>query len=353
MKLCFKQQYGFSIVELMVAMLIGLILMLGVTQLYVSSKQTARTNTALARVQETGRFAIETLSYSIRNAGYKGNCISLAQYRAFPLDSADNRLNINVPITVYKSGTTYLKGDQQVEGSDGLLVNYTMPGVTYYGVETNAMKGVIKTGEAPSAKLAKGINNYSKSSPLIVSSSAGCDVFVNGADKGSYEFYQYGKESESRWSNDYRIYFDVLPLVSEYYYIAVNSEGNPALFRDEYKVIDNSLVTERQELLEGVVELKMEYGIDENRDRIIDRYVSLDDMKQPADWGNVVAVRVYMVVTGDKNTVDENITLKLPVDIFPDKDNNFFKVVNGALTVKDKRMAQVFISTIAIRNKLP
>lgn len=65
-----KFQKGFSIVELMIALVIGLLLMTGVIQVFISSKQTYATNEAMARLQENGRFALEFIARSARIAGY-------------------------------------------------------------------------------------------------------------------------------------------------------------------------------------------------------------------------------------------------------------------------------------------
>jgi type IV pilus assembly protein PilW len=60
---------GFSLVELMVAMVIGLIITFAVVQIFTTSRTTYQTDEGLARVQENGRFAVEFLSNDIRQAG--------------------------------------------------------------------------------------------------------------------------------------------------------------------------------------------------------------------------------------------------------------------------------------------
>src|SRR3990172_12930451 len=67
-----KSQQGLSLVELMVAISVGLILLAGVLQIFISSKQTYRVNDALARLQENGRYAMYLLSKDIRMAGFTG-----------------------------------------------------------------------------------------------------------------------------------------------------------------------------------------------------------------------------------------------------------------------------------------
>lgn len=72
-----KYQHGMSLIELMVALLISSILTLGVLQLFENTSASDRTNTAIARVQENGRVALEIIGGDARRAGYQG-CNSAA-----------------------------------------------------------------------------------------------------------------------------------------------------------------------------------------------------------------------------------------------------------------------------------
>lgn len=62
---------GISLIELMIAMTIGLLIALGVTQAYLSGLGTQRAQTDVSRAQESGRFAFEILARSLRKAGYR------------------------------------------------------------------------------------------------------------------------------------------------------------------------------------------------------------------------------------------------------------------------------------------
>lgn len=66
------RQLGFSLVELMVALLLGVILTSGVISVFVTSKTTYNVNNALGQVQEGGRFALTTLQPILAMAGYAG-----------------------------------------------------------------------------------------------------------------------------------------------------------------------------------------------------------------------------------------------------------------------------------------
>jgi len=61
-----------TLIEIMIALLIGAFLLGGVLQIFVSSKQTNRMQENLSRLQENGRFAMNFLTRDIRMAGYWG-----------------------------------------------------------------------------------------------------------------------------------------------------------------------------------------------------------------------------------------------------------------------------------------
>jgi len=65
-----RAQHGFTIVELMIAITVGLVLSAGVLQLFVRTTKINLAQDNLSRLQETGRFAMEYLSRDIRMAGY-------------------------------------------------------------------------------------------------------------------------------------------------------------------------------------------------------------------------------------------------------------------------------------------
>ena len=78
-----KKPSGFSLIELMIAITVGLILVAIIAQIYVGSSQTYRTQDDLARLQEDGRYAIESISRSLRLAGYRSD-ITQAYTTSFP-----------------------------------------------------------------------------------------------------------------------------------------------------------------------------------------------------------------------------------------------------------------------------
>jgi type IV pilus assembly protein PilW len=67
-----RLQSGVTLIELMVALTLGLILTAAAIQVFVANKSTYRLTNALSQVQENGRYAMQQLAHDIRMAGYFG-----------------------------------------------------------------------------------------------------------------------------------------------------------------------------------------------------------------------------------------------------------------------------------------
>lgn len=63
---------GFTLVELMVAMLLGLVVIAGVSSVFLSNQRVYRTNRALSDVQDSARVAFEMMARDIRTSGLSG-----------------------------------------------------------------------------------------------------------------------------------------------------------------------------------------------------------------------------------------------------------------------------------------
>jgi type IV pilus assembly protein PilW len=64
-----RRQGGFSLIELMVALVLGLVLIGGVINIFVTNQQAFRTNENLARLQENARISFELTAREMRQAG--------------------------------------------------------------------------------------------------------------------------------------------------------------------------------------------------------------------------------------------------------------------------------------------
>lgn len=108
-KLCCKEirhckQPGFTLIEILIALVIGTFIIGGVIQLFSSSKQSSRMLNSLARMQENGRFAMEFIVRDIRMMGFK-TCLSETIPTALN-GTNDNGLNASDSLSIQMSLTT-------------------------------------------------------------------------------------------------------------------------------------------------------------------------------------------------------------------------------------------------------
>lgn len=64
-------QLGFTLVELLIAMVVGLFMILVIASVFLGSKQTYRIQDNNSRIQENGRYVMENLGRTLRIAGYR------------------------------------------------------------------------------------------------------------------------------------------------------------------------------------------------------------------------------------------------------------------------------------------
>ena len=65
-----KTQRGLSLIELLIAMLIGLFLLTGIATSYLSSKNSSNKRDELTKLEDNGRLALEVLTQAIEHTGY-------------------------------------------------------------------------------------------------------------------------------------------------------------------------------------------------------------------------------------------------------------------------------------------
>jgi type IV pilus assembly protein PilW len=80
----YRSQKGFSLIEMMLALGLGLIVVTGIVQLFIGNSQSSSVISGQARLQENARFAFEFISSAARRAGYFG-CIRDPQTRVWGL----------------------------------------------------------------------------------------------------------------------------------------------------------------------------------------------------------------------------------------------------------------------------
>lgn len=109
-----KHQSGLSLIELMIALVLGLIVVSAVFNTFLGSSRSARFSQGLQQMQENGRYGITTLQRGIRLAGYSpdGN-----------LDEPFDMINSDVDQIAVRVTDIYDCNGQPTAGVSGVAVN--------------------------------------------------------------------------------------------------------------------------------------------------------------------------------------------------------------------------------------
>ncbi|SFT66738.1 PilW family protein [Pseudomonas marincola] len=322
-----SRQYGLSLVELMVSMVIALILMLGVMQVFLSTKQTYSTNSALSRIQESGRFSIGFLTQAIRGLGFTDLCFKPDSNHLTA--SQTTSLELNQPLQGWddvERKPAHLNGTP-IKGTDVLLVKYAAGSSSVEATLSNAAASDSVRLLEPSA--------IDYGAVALITDGLGCDLFLNAATASDKTVSKH--DASKPWSRAYSEEVDVLGVHHATYYIRKNMSGNSSLFRQRLNPQKSlgELKWTTEELIENIQDMQISYGLSGD-DKQVTRYVTAD---QVPDWQSVVSVHVeILVVSPQLNAVTENQTIKF----------------NGVvLEIPSRKLAEVFSNTISIRNRLP
>ncbi len=327
-------QAGMSLVELMIALVIGLLILMGVLTVYLSGARTAATTEALSRVQESGRFGIFFLSRDIRQAGFKSACQGEVNNLLDEGSAAydDTLFDLNDPIVGWddSAGTLAATLPEYVRGDVLMLKSAsTVPGVTAKNVTQVTAAEISLDG--PSGIEAGTI--------MFIGDSQGCDLFQKGhnANASSIQRPASGtpgnKNPNTEWSHAYDDSMQIFLFQSTAYYIGNGIDGQPALRRASF----NTGAAVDEELVNGIEDMQLLYGEDTDGNQTADRYVAAGAV---ADWDDVVAVQVNLLASSlSTNVIDEVQALPAPWDALADPG--------------DGRLRRVFTTNVGIRNRLP
>lgn len=74
-----NKQSGLSLIELLIAMVVGLFLLVGITTSYLSSKKSSITRDQISILEDNGRVALEILTETIQHTGYRSKGLAVLE----------------------------------------------------------------------------------------------------------------------------------------------------------------------------------------------------------------------------------------------------------------------------------
>jgi type IV pilus assembly protein PilW len=341
-------QRGFSLVELMVAMGLSLILLAGALSILYSTRLTYVENERLARIQESGRTAIEIISRDARAAGFSG-CSRLDpdKFDNALVDNATLLWNFEERIHGFEATggawdpvlPNVLIPDATVD-SDVLLLRTSRQGLPVFRTTASTLDptAAISVLREPGQAVAPG-------QTMVISDCEFTTVFAatsmtDGAtvDAATIEHtidvisaVTPANEFNTVTSN-FKLNSLVTPIDTVIYYVRPMAVGaGPGLWQ---KVG----AQDPQLLVEGVENLQVRYGVDTDNNLVVNEYMTADEVDGDDDWANVVSISIAILIRSD-------------VESGVETDRGTYNLLGTDLgPFDDRRQRSVYTTTIALRN---
>lgn len=259
---------GFSLIELMVAMLIGLIVLNGVVQLVINSNRTHLDNQAISQIQENARFSVDILSRELRVAGYVG-CMPInngdidtaalvGKEDGLLIDGSNNFSAIEIynDVTNGASNLPEQIRDDVLTGTDVLIVRHTD-----VDQEWVLSEDLAATGGVAQVNSSKAMNI---GAPVAVVSHDCAMANLTQISEISGTTIKAANAAGSFLQSSFKKGSRVSPVVTYAYYIGDSSviDSVPALKRERLIVSSGGDVGSRsEELAIGVSDLQLETGV--------------------------------------------------------------------------------------------
>jgi type IV pilus assembly protein PilW len=333
---------GLSLVELMIAMTLGLATVAAVGWVYLGTMQTYRTHDAISRVQEGARHAFELIGKDLRMTGAVG--CPYATYANDMTNSTAWYTNLfGQPLIGIEQDATDV--GEVNELSDALSV--LRADVSREFIVQNHNSGTA-TFTLPSG------HGIQDGELLVATDCTHAAVFQATATTANTVGHTTGGtpgNSTGALGATYTPGSRVYRLNAVTYYVAVNGAGVPSLYR--LVPTGTSATLTPEELVEGVEDLQVTFGVDTDipADGIVDLvggdgYISADDVDSVSvpgantseKWSRVVSVRVSLLIRTAEDRV-ASVSQQYSYNGVADID------------APDLRIRKVFTHVIKVRNR--
>lgn len=355
-------QQGFSLIELMIALIIGLVLTGGAIQIFISSKATYRLESALARMQETGRYIVDAMAKDIRMAGYTG-CSSRGNIT--PTVMANN------PPPVDTSPSNAITGFSNNGNTWQPVLPVGLAGFVNTGTDVITLQRASECGANLTGQM--GVLNanvqiffpntcgFVQNQAVIISDCTTADIFQvtnNPGSPGGNTQTLAHSNAVNTGNNLSKLYgpdASISRYISNTYHLNAGAAGEPALWIASWDPVDPEGDGEftNLELADGVEDMQITYGIDNGSggNDYVDIYVTGNFIETDAGtaWSDVKSVRINLLLRSADRVTAQPRTIVFNGD-----------TINDAAAppiydtgTPDRRLRMVYTSTIAVRNRLP
>lgn len=310
---------GYSLIEMMIAMTIGMFLLAGLTFIFANSSEANRELQKTAQQIENGRYAAELLFQDLRHAGFYGH---LTKLPAAPASLPDPCIT-PTPANLIAALAIYIQAYNAPDVNTAPDVSATTcaaQGLTAANLKPGSDVVVIRradTGSALASTATAVLNEVylqATSNRFDIQLGNGAVLGTNKANGGASTLFLSNNITPSPPApiRKYRVHI---------YFVAPCSTGSgaggvcqsgddaiPTLKRIELGAVNGATAYQIVPLVEGVEYLRLEYGTDTlpnvvNLDTGLTGDASVDAFTTtPADWTSVIAAKLYLLARNTEGT---------------------------------------------------
>lgn len=368
----FVKQKGLTLIELMIALVLGLLLAAGALMMFMGNKETSIFQEQFARVQESGRFATDILMREIRPAGYWGcgsqnpvvtNTLSVGTgiddfdfsrgvygYESKADASGwENNTDGGTPVSAVTAqavaGTDVLM-IKTIQGSSCRVTKHTGASVSKTSGGSCACSRIKCNGPVAASMEFSEVCGLADDDVVMVSDCVDAAIFqltnVSSSSGVTKVVHNTGTGTIGNCTKQLgKLYVggSLMKMYSYIFMIRNNASGIPSLYRYKNGVAE--------ELVEGVEDMQLSYGEDTTGVGAVDVYRTAD---QVTDWDNVYSVRLDLLVRSfNTNVADAAQNIGIDKNGDGDTDDTSY---TETVDTSDLRIRQVFSTTVVVRNRV-
>lgn len=366
------REAGLSLIELMIALLIGTILLVGLVQVFGASRSAYQLSEGMARTQENARFAMDYLQRDLRMAGHYG-CVNDQAH----LQMADALrthfgatpafgLEFGISVVGYDADDTgpddtVTLGSEAAGWTPGLPAAVAaldpLPGsdivvLRYLGGNGAPLTAMSATGDSLSVPAARWevLTQEGVANPTLfgVADCSHVDIFEGAADGAGGVTVDPAVGLAERYTVQPAGQTMLYRAESLVYYVGTGASGEPSLFRARFDGSDYV----PEELVEGIENLQLLFGQDRVADLTAGPPSGYIAFQRPAsavtdtepDWRRVGTIGVGLLARSP------NPAAAAAPEVANRK--SALGVVFDPSGVADGRYRDTYETTVALRNRL-
>ena len=310
---------GFTLVELLVALAIGLLLLAGLSMIFLNASEANREIQKTSQQIENGRYAIDVLSRDLRHAGFYGHLHEMAALGAAPdpcETSSVTALRNALPAAIQGFAAPDLATAPDISATTcddkGLLTPDNLrPGSDVLVIRRADTQALLATDTA----VLNEVYLQATGTQAEVQLGNGAAVGTNKASGGPSTLFLKNSVTPAPIRKLHVHVYFVAPCSVGTGTAGVCAPGDdsiPTLKRLELVAASGTTIMRLTPLVEGVEYLRVEYGVDTlpaavnlatgfTGDSTIDLHTAT-----PADWSQVIGAKVYVLARNTEPTTHHN-----------------------------------------------